>query len=97
LDTNSTTTIVSLPGEFLNLGRTVLIFLAFSFERTFRFSIFLQVFPQPAEQRIPSCAQGGRLRGLRQCLGQQVCRHQLTPPLGVLASIAGRCLSRRAP
>jgi len=35
LDTDSTTMIVSLPGEFLNLGRTVLVFLVFSFEQTF--------------------------------------------------------------
>jgi len=97
LDTDSATMIVSLPGELLNLGRIVLIFLAFFLEQTFRFSIFLQVFPQPMEQGIPSRTHGGRLRGLRQCLGRQVCRHQLTPPLGVLASIAGRCLSRKAP
>jgi len=97
LDTDFVTTIVSLLGEFLNLGRTILIFLAFSLERTFRFSIFLQVFPQPAEQGIPYCAHGKRLRGQRQCLGRQVYQHQLTPPLGVLASTVGRCLSRRAP
>jgi hypothetical protein len=97
LDTDFATTIMSLPRELLNLGHIVLIFLAFSLERTFRFSIFFQVFPQPAEQGIPSCAHGGRLRGLHQCLGRQVCRHQLTPPLGILGSIARRCLSRRAP
>jgi len=35
LDTYFATTIMSLPGELLNLGRTIFIFLAFSFEQTF--------------------------------------------------------------
>jgi len=97
LDTNSTITIMSLPGELLNLGRTIIIFLVFSLEWTFWFSIFLRVLPQLAEQGIPFRAHGERLKGLRQCLGRQVCRHQLTPPLGVLASTTGRCLSQKAP
>ncbi len=44
LDTYSATTIVSLPGELLNLGRTVIIFLAFSLEQTFWFQSFFKFF-----------------------------------------------------
>jgi len=97
LDTDSATTIVFLLGELLNPRCTVLIFLIFSLEWTFWFSIFLQVLPQPAKQGIPSRAHGRRLRSLCQCLGRQVCWRQLMPPLGILALTTRRCLSLRAP
>jgi len=97
LDTNFVTMIVSLLGELLNFGHIVLIFLVFFFRTNLLIFDFFPGSSTTNGARNPSCAHGGKLRGLRQCLGRQVCRRQLTPPLGVLASTAGGCLSQRTP